>query len=497
MLKQAFFKNIFLLIPLFLFSIEIFSQQKYWLEYNARLKDVPEIELENLKAELKNKYQEDISFHYESKWHPVISIETTHEIATELSDYEWINSITSQIELVPTSLISTNSSELSYALEQIQAHYLMDSMKLSGKGVNIGIIDGGFMDADKEPSLLHLVENDQIKFFKDFLLAGNNNPFYGKRLAQDDHGTQVLKMIAGSNDNSIIRYGMAKNASIYLARTDHGIRERRLEEDYWIEAIELFHEMDIKLVNSSLGYTDGYDKRKENHSVNEVNGKSSMITKTAQMAAEKGMLIVSAAGNDGHNKWKIISLPSDAKDVLTVGATRFDDWSRIYYSSVGPEKLDYVKPDVACFAANGTSFSAPVITGLAACIWEYDSTLSNYEVMEIIKNSAHLSEVPNNYLGYGVPNGKKIHKTLLNKGLDNLSSKLIKVEVSDNDYTIQIPDGIKEIVIYHKSSDKNVKEELTVSIESEQKVIIIEKEADIKYSTIVAQDRWLTEIMWK
>ena len=45
-------------------------------------------------------------------------------------------------------------------------------------------------------------------------------------------------------------------------------------EDYWVEAIESFYEMGIRLVNSSLGYTDGFDKKKENHSKKEVDGKS-------------------------------------------------------------------------------------------------------------------------------------------------------------------------------------------------------------------------------
>ena len=53
--------------------------------------------------------------------------------------------------------------------------------------------------------------------------------FMAQRISGDEHGTEVLKMIAGSDNGTSIKYGMAENANLYLARTDHGIRERRLE----------------------------------------------------------------------------------------------------------------------------------------------------------------------------------------------------------------------------------------------------------------------------
>ena len=494
MLKQAFFKTILLLVPFYLLSIAVLAQEKYWLEFNPDNLSVKKNDIQLLKDSLKKQFPEDLTFHYQSKWNPVVSISTKEENVSSLTEYVFVKSITVQKELQPLSIKPLTPIEYSYALEQIKAHYITDSMGLSGKGVKIGVIDGGFMDADAEPSLQHLIENKQIKFFQDYLLKGNNDPFYGKRMAGDDHGTQVLKMIAGSDNGTSIKYGMAENAEFYLARTDHGIRERRIEEEYWVAAIELFYDMGIRLVNSSLGYTDGYDKRKENHSRKEVDGKSSMITKTAQLATEKGMLIVSAAGNDGHNNWGILSLPSDAKDVLTVGAARYDDWSKIYYSSIGPQKLDYIKPDVVCFAANGTSFSAPVITGLAACIWEYDTTLSNIEVMNIIKSGSHLTENPNNHIGYGVPDSEKI-VSILNQEKPKSIFKSIN---TDQDYIeLEIPNGIEIVIIFHKENSRNVVEQQTIKIDERQTKLKIEKTDKAKLTTIVAQDKLLLEVNWK
>jgi hypothetical protein len=493
MLKQAFFKTILFLVSFYLLSIAVLAQQKYWLEFNIDDLTAEKTQIAVLKENLKNEYGDKLEFHYQSKWHPVVSISVKDDLVDGLKNHYFIKSIKIQNKLQALSIESPKLIEYSYALEQIKAHYITDSMRLSGKNVKIGVIDGGFMDADSEPSLKHLIENEKIKFFQDYLLKGNNNPFYGKRISQDDHGTQVLRMIAGSDNGTSIKYGMAENAELYLARTDHGIREKRIEEDYWVAALELFYDMGIRLVNSSLGYTDGFDKRKENHSIKEVNGKSSMITKTAQSAAEKGMLIVSAAGNDGHNKWEILSLPSDAQDVLTVGAVRFDDWSKIYYSSIGPEKLDYVKPDVVCFAANGTSFAAPVITGLAACIWEYDSTLSNLEVIDIIKSGSHLENTPNNFVGYGVPDCKKIISLL--KG-EKLKTDFRSI-VSDQEYLhIDLLENIETVVIFHKVDSRNVLEQKSIKIANNQSVLKIDRLDKAKFTTIVAQDKLYMEIEW-
>ena len=494
MLKQAFFKTIFFLVTFHLLSIAVLAQEKYWLEFNNEVLSSQNLKIEILKDSLKEKYQESLNYHYQSKWSPVVSATIEQRILPSLRKHGFVESITIQKELQALSVETKTEVEYSYALEQIKAHYITDSMGLTGKNIKIGVIDGGFMDANVEPSLQHLIKNEQIKFFKDYLLKGNTDVFYGKRIAQDDHGTEVLRMIAGSDDGTYIKYGMATGAEFYLARTDHGIREKRIEEEYWVQAIELFHGMGIRLVNSSLGYTDGFDKRKENHSKKEVNGKSSMITRTAQKAAEKGMLIVSAAGNDGHKKWELLSLPSDAKDVLTVGAVRFDDWSKIFYSSIGPKKLEYVKPDVVCFAANGTSFAAPVITGLAACIWEYDSTLTNMEVIDLIKSSSHIAEHPNNYVGFGVPDSEKIIALLKKEQLKTDFNSMIS---DQEDLTIELPESIETIIIFHKEDSRNVIEQKSIKIAEGQSTLKIEKIDKAMYSTIIAQDKYQLEIKWE
>ncbi|MBK6263478.1 S8 family serine peptidase [Marivirga sp. S37H4] len=447
---------------------------------------------EEWKYFLKN--NKDIQINYQSKWFNIVSITLPNELLATAESLPFTTSIRAVGALYPQTNKADFSKEYAFALEQMKASYLTDSMKLSGKGVKIGVIDGGFMKADQDPALQNMIKNGQVIYFKDYLLDKNEDAFYGRRIAHDDHGTDVLKMIAGFDAGINIQYGMATDANYYLARTDHGIRENRLEEDYWLMAVESFYEMGVKLVNSSLGYTDGFDKKKENHHVKEVDGKSSIITRAAQKAAEKGMLLVISAGNDGANKkWETLSLPADAKDVLTVGSVLFDEWTKVYYSSTGPEKIDYVKPDVVCFASNGTSFSAPVITGLAACIWQYDSTLTNYEVMDIIKKSGHIADVPNNFLGYGIPDGERIRSILMG----NFTTSIIKKKLQKGDnFQFALDDEIPELILFHKKDERNVLLQESLEVSTDTKSISIERKEKAAYTTIVSRNKLLIEVEW-
>jgi subtilisin family serine protease len=53
---------------------------------------------------------------------------------------------------------------------------------------------------------------------------------------------------------------------------------------------------------------------------------------------------------------------------------------------------------------NGTSLSAPLVSGMAACLWQYYPNLTAYEIRQLIIQSASLYNNPNNFLGYGIPN---------------------------------------------------------------------------------------------
>ena len=158
-----------------------------------------------------------------------------------------------------------------------------------------------------------------------------------------------------------------------------------------------------------------------------MDGKSTVLTQAIdRISGQYGVLIIVAAGNDGDTKWRILNSPADSKSALSIGATKYKTWDDMDYSSKGPEWLGYVKPDVSCYASGGTSFSTPIITGLAACLLEKDPTLTGKELKEIIIASCNLS-APNNHLGYGVPNAEKALQVMNNEIVEE-TQQIIRTE---------------------------------------------------------------------
>ena len=160
-----------------------------------------------------------------------------------------------------------------------------------------------------------------------------------------------------------------------------------------------------------------------------MDGQHSRASIAATMAAQRGMIVVNSAGNSGRNKWHFIGAPADAKDILAVGAV---DSLRKYasFSSAGPSADGRLKPDVTAMGyktalieakgeyigrANGTSFSAPVISGMTACLWQAFPEKTNYEIMNAIKQSCDRFHTPDSLYGNGIPDYFQAYNILCGK----------------------------------------------------------------------------------
>ena len=291
--------------------------------------------------------------------------------------------------------------------EQIEMLYgqRLHNIGMKGKGMTIAILDGGFQNADAIPALQHI----NIAGFKDFVFP-NSLYFF----QETDHGTKVLSAL-GSNEPQVL-VGSAPEARYWLLRCEDQQTEQPVEEDYWAMAAEFADSLGVDIISSSLGYND-YDDYPNYYHQRDLDGHTALISHTASMLAQKGIILVNSAGNSGMGPWKKIVFPADADHILTVGALNMEK-KNAPFSGVGPTQDGRVKPDVMALGSPtalisgrgtivrdmGTSFSTPVVAGLVACLWQALPQMSALEIMELVRKTSDSYQKPDNIYGYGMPN---------------------------------------------------------------------------------------------
>lgn len=270
----------------------------------------------------------------------------------------------------------------------------------NGKGIRIAVFDAGFTGVDQSPVFEHLRNNGQIVKTWDFV-KNQENVF-----AYNQHGTMVLSCLAGIYQNSEL--GLATGAEYLLARTESNM-ETLSEEEYWLQAVEWAYRNGADIINSSLGYT--YHRYFEN----DMDGHTSLVAKAAAMAAEKGILVVNAMGNDGDNSWEYMCTPADVENVMAVGGINPETGIHIPFSSFGPTADKRMKPNVSAYGhvvtgsnkklieAYGTSFATPLVAGFAACVLQMHPDFNLETLFEEIEKSGNLYPYFDYAHGFGVP----------------------------------------------------------------------------------------------
>ncbi len=300
-----------------------------------------------------------------------------------------------------------------------------------GQGITIGVIDAGFYNVDILPAFDSLRFNSQILGTRDFV-DGDQQVYDAS-----EHGMKVLSTMGGNIPGQLI--GTAPKANYWLLRSENTSTEFSIEEDNWVAAAEFADSIGCDIITSSLGYTE-FDDVSQNYSYADMDGNTAFITRAADIAASKGILVINSAGNLADDPWTYISAPADGDSVLSVGAVdAFADYA--YFSGIGPTYDGRIKPNVAAMGyqtfvqgnsgaitvANGTSFSAPIIAGMAACLWQYYPDLNNMEIIKKIEESAHQYTNPDNKLGYGIPDFGKaagLTESTISKFIDQAIIKI-------------------------------------------------------------------------
>ncbi len=357
-----------------------------------------------------------------SRWLNTVTFKTTDQtLLTKLGTLNFVKTIekTQPVTLQTDEARETHlaeaydSSSYGWGYRQIHVHNgeYLHQQGFRGEGMLIAVIDAGFYSYLTLPSFQNMLKEDRIKGVRDFVDRD------GEVNKDHTHGMQVLSIIGGEVENSFT--GTAPKANFLLLRSEDASGENMVEEDNWATAAEYADSLGADIINTSLGYTV-FDNPLQNHHYVDMNGTTARISMAAEIASKKGMIIVVSAGNEGAAPWHYISAPADARNILTIGAVNHS-LVRASFSSVGPTADGRIKPDVmaigqgtylqsaynAIASGNGTSFSAPVITGLVACLWQSAPEKSNIEVMNAIRNNSDRFLDPDNNYGYGIPDFKK------------------------------------------------------------------------------------------
>jgi len=295
-----------------------------------------------------------------------------------------------------------------FQVRMLRTDYLHE-IGYRGGGVIIAVFDAGWRSADTLRQFARMRNRngivDQWNFYR------NNDSVYN----YSSHGTAVLSAMTAYLPGEY--EGTAPDARFALYLTEVEEFERVIEEDFWLMGAERADMQGVDIINTSLGYTtfDAEDSAFD-HTYADMDGNTTVISRAADWAASRGMLVVVSAGNQGGNSWTYISAPADADSALAVGAV---DAFGVYapFSSRGPSADGDVKPNVAAVGAstalvstsgtvvfgNGTSFSAPLISGSAACLWQAYPEKNNIEILRAIESSGHQFRQPDDFLGYGIP----------------------------------------------------------------------------------------------
>lgn len=281
----------------------------------------------------------------------------------------------------------------------------MHAQGLKGEGLTVAIFDGGFKHVDRKKPFGKI----PVWQSRNFVDASQNV------YQRNTHGTEVLSILASSNNKF---QAIVPDASYVLCVTEDIYSEYPIEEYYWTLAAEYADSLGVDIINSSLGYNQ-FENEQFDYQVSDLLQGKSIISKAANMAAQKGMIVVVSAGNEGQTKWKTITAPADARGVVSVGAA--NKWGeRAAFSSMGMLEQIF-KPEILAPGVgipviskkhiklkNGTSYAAPLVTGLAAGVWQLYPHLSAKQVIELIYKSADQYSQPDQNRGYGIPDFQKL-----------------------------------------------------------------------------------------
>jgi hypothetical protein len=362
-----------------------------------------------------------ISVLAKSRWFNAVHVRGSIEAINALEQFSFVSEIDfannalnaagRTVQQLHLQKNQTALNDFTYGLSSTQIQQIngqtVHQANYTGSSKWIAVLDSGFPGVLTASPFQRLLNNNKILGTYNYVTRTEdvNN--------SSNHGTLVLSTMGGFIEDQYV--GTAPDASYFLFVTEDVASENPVEESYWVEAAEEADRLGVDIINTSLGYFQ-YDNPAYSYTFQDMNGETAFISRGANIAFSRGMLVVVSAGNSGGSATPNIMAPADASLALSIGAV--DSQGNLAgFSSVGPTADNRIKPDLVArgvsaavitntgnvVGANGTSFSAPIISGMLACLWEAYPNFSNTQIVELVKDSASTALNPQNTIGYGIP----------------------------------------------------------------------------------------------
>jgi subtilisin family serine protease len=249
---------------------------------------------------------------------------------------------------------------------------------------------------------------DGVTHFEEELNYNLNNDFDARKVIGDDlrtlgyakygnnevtgpdamHGTHVAGIIGANRYNSLGVKGVADNVKIMTIRCVPNGDER--DKDV-ANAIKYAVDNGAEIINMSFGKPYSPEKN--------------WVDEAVKYAESKGVLLVSAAGNENedidqhvHYPTRILKSGTEVKNWITVGASNFEDGESLPadFSNYGKKGVDVFAPGVAIYSTvpgskyeekQGTSMASPAVAGVAALLKSYFPNLTAQQLKNIILES--------------------------------------------------------------------------------------------------------------
>ena len=379
-------------------------------------------------------------------------------------------------------------------IEMLTGDYLHE-LDYAGEDMIIAVLDAGFPSVLTNPGFADMVNEGRLLGTYDFQARSTNID------GTSTHGTKTSSDIGGFIQDQFV--GTAPQASYYFFVTEYTPTETPLEEAHWVEALERSDSLGVDVVNTSLSYK-GYDNNNYTHSYEDLDGETTFAARGGNIAFDKGMILVCSSGNSGDSGSPFPGTPADSKGVLTIGAVD-SNGNYSSFSSYGPTTDGRIKPDVMAQGSSsavidtdgnvdyssGTSFSSPIMAGVVACLWQSRPEVPNSNIMQIVRESAHLFNNPTDQMGYGIPNFEEAYNALEILGNENdflLSNFALYPNPVSSRINISFPQQIQNAQFtVHSILGKEI---LTTQISSTNNVVDIETlTAGMYIATITSNDK--------